>query len=76
MKHNTFADADAVCPFYRWQQNQKICCEGIVDNSTLHLAFAVPEDRLRQVVQHCNSINGYPTCPIAKMLNEKYEQEV
>lgn len=74
-RHNIFADKNVVCPFYKWQDNQKICCEGIVDNSTLHLAFASPADRLKQVVKHCNSMDRYPTCPVAKMLNEMYEQE-
>lgn len=72
MKHNTFADKDAVCPFYRWQDNHKICCEGIIDNSTIHLAFASPADRQQQVEERCNSMEGYPKCPVSKMLNDKY----
>ena len=72
MKHISFADKNVVCPFYRYQETHKICCEGIKKNSTLHLAFGDPTERKRHCAQFCNSLDGYPLCPVAKMLNKKY----
>ena len=72
MKHEKYADENVVCPFYRYQNSHKICCEGIKKNSTVHLAFGAPTDRKHHCREHCNSIIGYTSCPIAIMLNNKY----
>lgn len=72
MKHRSYADKNAVCPFYRYQEAYKICCEGIKKNSSLSLSFASPTERKNHCEQHCNNIRGFPLCPVANMLNNKY----
>lgn len=72
MKHGRYEDGDAVCPFYKHQEAYKICCEGIQKNSLLTLSFSLPTERKQHCNTFCNSLSGYPLCPVAKMLNKKY----
>lgn len=72
MKHGKYADEDVVCPFYKHQEQYKICCEGIQQNSSITLSFALPIERKQHCREYCNSMKDYPRCPIAKMLNAKY----
>ena len=60
----------ALCPFYHFYERHKICCEGVIENSSIHLAFASPEARREYEKKFCDV--EYRKCPVAKMLYEKY----
>jgi hypothetical protein len=68
--------ADALCPFYKSDDEQKkrIICEGIVDKSTLALTFRRRNDYDTQLGVFC--CEHYKKCEIYRMLMEnKYDEE-
>ena len=67
--------ADAQCPFYKSDEDQKkrICCEGIVEESTLALTFLRKNAYKKQLEVFC--CEHYKKCEIYRMLMEKYETE-
>lgn len=71
MKHEY--GADVVCPYYKDELQQIIRCEGVDDNSVIHLAFNA-KDKLRlyrsEFCERC-----YRRCLIAQMLNRKWDYE-
>ena len=68
--------ADALCPFYKFDDEQKrrIVCEGIVDKSTLALTYRQRADFDTQLRVFC--CEYYKNCEIYRMLMEaKYDEE-
>lgn len=70
-KHNISAYVE--CPFFRYYDGCKICCEGVQERSSIHLAFSSPEERRIYMKSICYS--NYEFCMVAKALYEKYEAE-
>lgn len=68
MKHNT--SPYAICPFYHYYDGHKLCCEGVSEHSTIHLAFASPVERRDYEKRYCHS--KYRECRVAQMLYGKY----
>lgn len=66
MKHYT--SAKALCPFYRHEGSQVIYCDGVVEASVIHLAFASKTDALAYKERYCRA--DYPLCNICRMLKE------
>ncbi len=62
----------AKCPFYKGHTNQVIHCEGAVEQAATHLAFAQPRLQRDHRLRFCEKM-AYGKCPVAKMLEEKYE---
>ena len=62
-----------ICPFYKYEEQQIICCEGVDDNTALHLTFASKRDIREYRKAKCE--NAYKTCMICQMLNRKYDYE-
>lgn len=60
------------CPFYHKQDGAKIICEGVSNNSTLHLAFPDPMARARYMRDHCDSVKACQSCLVHKILYEKW----
>ena len=69
---NEYHSVDVVCPYYRDQDKHTIMCEGIGDRTTLRVCY--PSRARVEAYQrdYCNSMDGYKECPIATMLNERY----
>ena len=65
----------AICPFYKDTEKQRVHCEGLEANCSLHVAFATPEQRRAFELGHCKSWDYETACPLAKMHNERYEHE-
>lgn len=65
--------SNVVCPFYKYEGQQMIYCEGVDDNTALHLAFASKHDMREYRKGKCES--DYKTCMICQMLNRKYDYE-
>ena len=62
----------AYCPFYIGHTQQVIHCEGAVDGCAIHLAFAHPKYQREHRFAYCER-RAYKDCPVAKMLEAKYE---
>lgn len=69
-KHNV--SSNAFCPFYRYDDRALICCEGIMDGSTFHIAFASTKKKDAFFAARC-ACAKYGRCPIAKLLENHYE---
>lgn len=61
----------ATCPFYKGEYRQEIFCEGLVENSNIHLGYANP-GLLNEHKQKCCEAD-YRSCPIAQMLEKKWD---
>lgn len=68
-KHNF--TKDVVCPYYKFEAPQMIYCEGVEENTALHLAFAA-KDKMK-CYMHNNCSDKWRNCLIAQMLNKKYD---
>ena len=62
--------ANVVCPYYKFEERQKIFCEGVEQNTAIHLAFASPPQLKDYKSRFCEC--GYTGCRIADMLERKY----
>lgn len=58
-----------ICPFYKWDRKQKICCE-----DGFQIAFDSKTDAKRYLNNYCASWD-YVKCPHARHMNDKYEGE-
>ena len=68
-----YVSVNAICPFYRSEEKQKVYCEGVKKGSSIHLAFGDAKYLKIYMDEHCRS--DYETCIIAKALLRKYEEE-
>lgn len=74
MSGGSFNQVNVICPFYRADDGKRrITCEGIIDDSTLILAYRYGEDYKLQMLNYC--FEHYAKCEIYKMLMEKYKEE-
>lgn len=66
------ADVLVKCPYYKYEDKQRIFCEGVQEGTALHLAFDTAN--LKEYKSHyCKGC--YNKCLIAGMLNRKYDYE-
>ena len=66
-------DAEAVCPFFRKNDPNRIRCEGLEKHSTINLVFEDTKKQKEYLREHCCDIEGYKRCHICEMLLKKYE---
>lgn len=71
-KNDSRTDYSVVCPFYKWSDINKVCCEGFEKNTTIHLAFGSRLKKKEHMEKFCLNINKYKQCTICAMLNRKY----
>lgn len=64
---------NVLCPFYKYEGQQLIYCEGVVPGSALHLAFDTKGRHKAYRETYCE--NCYKKCMITQMLNRKYDYE-
>lgn len=60
--------AAAKCPYYKANGGHEIYCTGLVDRSSIHVAFAIPEEKKRWMDKYCKTVRGCKDCPVRKML--------
>lgn len=65
-------DKYVVCPYYKWANKGKISCEGVDDESTIHLVYGDENDTYDYFNDYCCSAYGMHRCLIYRMLNRKY----
>lgn len=61
----------AICPFYHNEDTLVIYCEGVTDDTVIHLAFSKKEDKQEYKKVLCCTPQ-YGKCLLAKMLDSKY----
>ena len=64
-----------VCPFYRRNDTNRICCEGVDDTNTLNLVFGSKPALLEYEKRYCNSIDNHKRCLLCQMLSSKWEDQ-
>ena len=64
-----------VCPFYRRNDTNRICCEGVDKTNTINLVFESKEEVLKYQREFCNDILQHRDCRVCRMLTEKWEEE-
>jgi len=65
------AVVNAKCPYYQRDNRLQICCEGVEGSASLYVTCDTEEEKNKYLLEHC--INYKTLCPIAAMLDEKYE---
>ena len=73
-KHG-FISKYAVCPYYRKNDTNRICCEGVEDNNVVHLVFGTPQEWRAYEERFCNSMENYNKCKLCQMLDRKWSEE-
>ena len=64
----------AVCPYYRHEDSQVIYCDGVVEDSVLHLAFA-NRTRSKAYKETCCRMD-YRQCRIYRMLEANSDERL
>lgn len=69
---NKHEDHLVQCPYYKTNASQVIYCEGLEDGMAIHMAFASHAQLINYKGRFCRKFE-YWNCPIAKILEEKYD---
>lgn len=64
-----YNDTNIQCPFYKQEDEKMIYCEGVTDETAIHLAFT---GSIKKYKEHYCS-RRWENCLIAKMLWSKYD---
>jgi hypothetical protein len=77
-----YTSKEVMCPFYKQEELDKgrnkatkIRCEGFCKSCSLQTSFARREQLIMHKERYCNSIEGYPKCPLFPVINKQYESE-
>ena len=73
MKHNTDECVFVKCPYYKCESQCVIYCEGVEDNSSIHMAFATKNQRKEYEKEYCYS--GWARCMVADAHNRKWNYD-
>lgn len=65
----------AVCPFYKYNTDCILTCEGLGGATALTLRFPDQETAYKYRLHYCVSMAGHKECPLYKALMAKYEEE-
>lgn len=68
MKGGQYVSKSAMCPFYKKEDKQTIWCFGVIENSSVHLAFGNVLDCKEYKETKCR--NDYSKCGVYRMLEE------
>ena len=68
MKRNV--SVSAKCPYYKCEERSEIFCRGPVDQTSIHLAFAIPLEKKQYMKDYCKNIDGCRNCVIWKAMVE------
>ena len=68
MKRQQYHCKTATCPFYKKEDHQTIFCEGVTDNSSVHLAFGNGLYCKEYKESKCRS--NYRQCYVYRMLED------
>lgn len=68
MKHTV--SCKAKCPYYKCEERHEIFCRGPKDETSMHMAFAIPAEKKEYMNAHCKSEGGCSQCLIYKVLEK------
>ena len=71
-KNRSSVDKFVVCPFYRWSDPNRICCEGLDDTNTNNLVFGDPGNTRNFIHNYCSDMMRFKYCSVYRMLIGKY----
>lgn len=63
----------ALCPFYRSEDGYRLVCEGVVDDSSVHVVFPSSTKKREYRDKYCCS--DYKACRVSHVLYAKYGGE-
>ena len=61
------------CPFYVWEEGNRLCCEGVSKESKIQILFTDKPVRMEYESRRCK--NDWKTCPLAQALTLKWEKD-
>lgn len=64
-----------VCPFYRRNDTNRICCEGVDETCTVNVVFECKPAMLDYEKHFCDSMERHKECLLYQMLLKKWEEE-
>lgn len=68
-------DKNAECPYYRFDNGQRMSCEGVLDGiEATNLIFANRASLLAHRRRYC--CRKWEDCPIARDINRKWSYEI
>lgn len=62
------------CPFYKWHQTNRICCEGTEATNNVNLVFSDGKDCKAYRERYCMDIHSCEECILYQMLDLKYPE--
>ena len=72
MGRRNFSAANVICPFFSGQDVQAIRCEGPARRCTISVRFVAAPDKRDYMRKYCESMEGYPRCPVCAGLTQKW----
>ena len=66
----SYESAKVKCPFYKWNDGTRICCEGIEESDRIIIGFDKKNFKEKRMERFCN--NNYEKCEVNKLINKKY----
>ena len=72
VKKSSYQDVSVRCPFYRWQKDYEIACEGFSEVSTVSLHFFDRRQKRKYVCKFCEQ--NYEDCILYKEVDKKYDE--
>lgn len=69
----SYESAQVRCPFYRYNDDRRISCEGTEDGSFLYLYFDQKGRRKKQMTKYCEE--DYENCKIYQAVMKKYHKK-
>ena len=67
-----WVDVDAVCPFFRRNDPNRIRCEGVESRNTINLVFEDTKQQEAYLYRFCCNMKNYKHCIVCDALNRKY----
>ena len=77
MAEKSYESKDVLCPFYKYEKNGNLYCEGIYHNGGICQSFGGNAGKMAHKIRYCMDFVGYPTCPLyAAIYTAKYKEGV
>ena len=70
---DNYDDRFVVCPFFVSGHPLSVTCEGICEGGNLKVMFPNVSACIDHRLSHCESIEGYDSCPLYLLALKKYE---
>lgn len=69
-----YVSPTAICPYYRSQKGSVIYCEGVEENSSIHVAFGDPKNKDEYQRRCCMSYD-YEQCTVAAAHERRWREK-